>query len=195
MAGILVENNDVGFQVANSIHNDIEYENLFATTLRGRGGQRISAGFSRSSQFGVKTTNQVKRIGCTNLKTLIESNTLIIEDFNIIAELSSFVAKGKSWEAEAGHHDDLVMCLVLFGWLTTQQYWKDITQIDMRTMMFEDKMKNIEADLTPFGIIDDGLKDEIFIDSEGDAWSLVQDEDDKVTSYSEQMVPPAAFWN
>ena len=193
-AGILVENNDVGYQVANSIHNDIEYENLFATTLRGRGGQRISAGFARSSQFGVKTTNQVKRIGCTNLKSLIESNTLVIEDFHTIAELSAFAAKGKSWEAESGHHDDLVMCLVLFAWLTTQEYWKEISQIDMRKVMYEDKMKDIEEDLAPFGFIDDGLKEEEFVDVEGDRWCIIRDDDGEAMSYGDSMALPDARW-
>jgi hypothetical protein len=142
----------------------------------------------------VKTTNQVKRIGCTNLKSLIESNTLVIEDFHTIAELSAFAAKGKSWEAESGHHDDLVMCLVLFAWLTTQEYWKEISQIDMRKVMYEDKMKDIEEDLAPFGFIDDGLKEEEFVDVEGDRWCIIRDDDGEAMSYGDSMALPDARW-
>jgi hypothetical protein len=109
---------------------------------------------------------------------LIESNTLLLEDFHIIEELSAFSAHGTSWEAEAGHNDDLVMCLVLFAWLTTQEYWKELMAVDMRKMMFGDKMDDIEADLAPFGIIDDGNPDgpETYTDDEGNLWSVVSPE-------------------
>ena len=187
-AGILCENNDVGYQVANSIHADIEYENLFTTTMRGRGGQKVSAGFGRTSNFGVKTTEQVKKIGCTNLKSLIESDTLTLEDFHIIAELSSFEAKGKSWCAADGHHDDLVMCLVIFGWLTTQEYWKETAQVNLRNVMYDDQMKNIEQELTPFGVIDDGLGEDVTVDDEGNVWSLIYDDQGEPITFEDQVM-------
>lgn len=177
-ASILCENNDVGYQVANAIHNENEYENLYVTTKRGRGGIKLSAGFSRSADFGVKTTVAVKRIGCTNLKSLIESNTLLLEDFHIIEELSAFAVHGTSWEAEQGHNDDLVMCLVLFAWLTTQDYWKELMAVDMKKMMYGEQIDDIEAELTPFGIIDDGdPEEESYLDSEGNLWHVVPEED------------------
>ena len=172
-ASILIENNDVGFQVASILHYDIEYDHMISTSMRGRAGQRVTGGFGRSSALGVKTTQQVKRIGCSNLKTIIEEDKLIIEDFDIIAELTTFCSKGSSYEADEGHHDDLVMTLVLFSWLSTQEYFKELTDINIRKEIYGQQMDDLEADLTPFGIIDDGTNDDSFVDSKGNRWTTV----------------------
>ena len=157
---ILVEINDIGAQVADILHNDLEYENLIATSVKGRAGQQVSGGFSTGTQFGVRTTKQVKRIGTSNLKDLVENNKLIIEDFDVITELASFIGKGSSYEAEEGSHDDLVMTCVLFAWLVRQTYFRDITDVDIRQKMYEDKIRMLEDEQLPFGIIDDGMPEE-----------------------------------
>tara|TARA_Y100000034_G_scaffold135478_1_gene207558 strand:+ start:89 stop:1735 length:1647 start_codon:yes stop_codon:yes gene_type:complete len=151
-ANILVEINDIGGQVADVLHQDLEYENILMTTYKGRAGQSISAGFGRgNAQLGVRTTVPVKKLGCSILKSLIEEDKLIIEDVDIVNELITFVAKGKSFEADDGHTDDLVMSLVLFAWLTRQQYFKSLTDSDVRTQIYEEKIREIEDDLLPFG--------------------------------------------
>lgn len=159
-AYILVEINDIGGQVADILHNDLEYENLIATSIKGRAGQQVSGGFSTGTQFGVRTTKQVKRIGTSNLKDLIENDKLIIEDFDIITELASFIGKRQSYEAEEGSHDDLVMTCVLFAWLVRQTYFRDITDVDIRQKLYEDKIRMLEDEQLPFGIIDDGQPEE-----------------------------------
>ena len=167
-AYILVEVNDIGAQVADILHNDLEYENLIATSVKGRAGQQVSGGFSTGTQFGVRTTKQVKRIGTSNLKDLIENDKLIIEDFDIITELASFIGKGTSYEAEEGAHDDLVMTCVLFAWLVRQTYFRDITDVDIRQKMYEEKIKMLEDEQLPFGIIDDGMPEEGIINGPED---------------------------
>ena len=159
-AYILVEINDIGGQVADILHSDLEYENLIATSVKGRAGQQVSGGFSTGTQFGVRTTKQVKRIGTSNLKDLIENDKLIIEDFDIISELASFIGKKQSYEAEEGAHDDLVMTCVLFAWLVRQNYFRDITDVDIRQKLYEDKIRMLEDEQLPFGIIDDGQPEE-----------------------------------
>lgn len=160
-AYVLVETNDVGQQVVDSLHMELEYENVLVTSLKGRGGQRIAGGFgSKKANFGVKMTKQVKRIGCSNLKDIIEGNKLIITDYDTISELSTFIAKKQSYEAEEGCHDDVVMSLVLFAWLAKQPYFKELTDMDIRKRLAEEQMKEIEADMLPMGFIDDGRDDE-----------------------------------
>ena len=156
-AHVLVELNDIGEQVANVLWEEMEYDNLIMTTLKGRGGQVAGGGFGPGrQQRGVKTTNPVKRIGCSILKSLIEEDKIILEDYDILHELTTFVEKKGSYQADTGHHDDLVMCLVLFSWLTKQTYFKDQTDLDIRKMLFEKQMKEIEEDMTPFGFLNDG---------------------------------------
>ena len=157
-AFILVETNDIGQQVVDILHNDLLYENLMTTVHMGRAGQQVSSGFGSHSgrTLGVKTTKQVKRIGCSNLKDLIENDQLIIPDFDLISELSSFVGKGSSFEAEDGQHDDLVMCTVLFSWIARQEYFKEITDTDIREKLYKEKMKMIEDQMLPFGFREDG---------------------------------------
>ena len=158
-AYILVEINDIGGQVADLLHNDLEYDNLLMSSVRGRKGQTLDGGFGGSSQtqLGLRTTKAVKRLGCSVLKSLIESNKLLIADYDIIQELVSFISKNNSFEADTGHNDDLVMCMVLFGWLTTQSYFKDMTNMDIRKTVFDEKLKQLEEEMTPFGVIDDGV--------------------------------------
>ena len=152
---VLVETNDIGQQVADILYHDLEYDGVLATANNGRAGQSLSGGFATSTHRGVKTTKQVKRIGCTTLKTLIESDKFIIEDYDMIYELSRFSQKGQSYEAEDGH-DDLVMCAVLFSWLTTQPYLKEMTDIDVRKKIFEQNEQMFEQEMTPFGFYSSG---------------------------------------
>jgi hypothetical protein len=178
-AYILIEINDLGQQVADAMQFELEYDNMMMVTQRGRAGQVLGGGFSgRGNQLGVRMTKGTKKIGTSNLKSLIESDKLIINDFDIISELSTFIAKGKSFEAEAGSHDDLVMCLVIFSWLANQRYFKELTNIDVRGQMFTDQKNAIEADMAPFGFIDNGLddpegKDNGYFDDAGVLWQPV----------------------
>ena len=176
-AHVLVETNSIGSQVAQILHEDLEYENIFSTSNMGRGGQKISSGFKKNCKLGVKTTNQIKTIGCSNLKSLIENDKLFIQDFDVISELTSFVASHSSFAAEPGCHDDLVMSLVLFSWLTSQTLFKEITDTDARRRLYEEKVKNIEEQILPFGFIDDGSTVSTFIDNSGTLWHNVNDDD------------------
>lgn len=155
-APILVEINNMGAQVSSSLHYDFEYDNILFTENAGRSGKRISAGFGQNVDMGVRTTVPVKANGCSLLKLLIEQNQLIINDFSTIEELSRFSRKGKSYEAEEGAHDDLVMGLVLFAWLSEQQYFKDYTNINTLMKLREKSEEEIMSDLLPFGFRDSG---------------------------------------
>ena len=170
---VLVEVNDIGGQVADILYYDLEYENMISSVVKGRAGQVISAGFGKDTSFGLKTTPQVKRIGCRTLKDLIEEDKLLIPDFDTIAELTGFVSKGKGYQAAEGGNDDLVMALVLFSWVTGQRYFKDLLDQDLRLKLYTDRMKSIEDDLLPFGIISDGLGQDGFVDTDGTHWSYV----------------------
>ena len=173
-AYVLVEVNDIGGQVADILHDDLEYDNVIYVSTQGRKGQVVNGGFGGKggAMKGVKTSTAVKRIGCSILKNLIEDTKLVVEDFNVIDEFCSFVAKGDSFEAEENHHDDLVMTLVLFGWLTTQAYFKSITGSDIRKDLYEEQMKNLEEEMTPFGFVDDGGSDGTFTDASGTSWKV-----------------------
>ena len=155
-AFVLVELNDLGEQIATVIQQDLEYENILTTSVKGRGGQQIGGGFSHRVQLGVKTTKTVKRVGCSNLKDLIENDKIIINDYDLLQELTTFINKRNSYEAEEGHHDDLVMCTVLFSWIVRQDFFIELTDNDVRTRLFQENQKMIEDDVLPFGIIDDG---------------------------------------
>ena len=157
-AGVLIEINDIGGQVADILHQDLEYENVMMTTYKGRAGQVMSGGFggrSSQSQLGVRTTMPVKKLGCSILKSLIEEDKLLVEDVDTINELITFIAKKNSFEADDGHTDDLVMSLVLFAWMTRQDYFKSLTDADIRTQIYEEKIRDIEDELMPFGFIAD----------------------------------------
>ena len=176
-AYILIEINDIGSQVSDVLHHDLEYENLFSTAWYGRHGQQLSGfvGGKRDSQFGVKTSKQVKKIGCSNLKALIEDDKLFIPDYDIISELTTFVSGGDTFNAEDGAHDDLAMTLVLFGWLVDQQYFKELSNQNIRDNLYRNQLSELEDLTTPFGIINNGLnQSEYEIDNEGTLWTNVE---------------------
>jgi hypothetical protein len=157
-AYLLLEIN-VSEQVAHILYNELEYENILFVN-RQTNGQYVGAGFGGGkTQLGVNTDKKIKRIGCHNFKSLVEENKLLITDADTISEISTFIEKKGSYEADEGYHDDLVMPLVLFGWLTTQPYFKDLNNINLRTIMYEKQIQAIEDELTPFGFYDDGNGD------------------------------------
>lgn len=169
-ASVLVEINDIGGQVADALHYDFEYENILYTENNGRAGKRISAGFKGSTERGLRTTKPVKSIGCSMLKLLIEQNQLIIHDHATVSELTTFSRKNNSFEAETGCHDDLVMCLVLFSWLSDQNYFRNIVDINTLMKLRDKSDDELIEELTPFGFMDDGFEESVTIDSNGDRW-------------------------
>ena len=173
-AYVLCEVDDIGDQIASILFYDMEYENVLMTAMRGRAGQVLGQGFSGSKvQLGVKMSKTVKKIGSLNLKTLIEADKLIVKDYNIIAELTTFIEKSNSFEAEEGCNDDLAMCLVIFAWLVMQDYFKEMTDDDIRKRVYDDQRDQIEADMAPFGFISDGVNEETsFVDDQGDRWNV-----------------------
>ena len=157
---VLVETNDIGQQVADILHYDLEYDGVLVTANNGRTGQSLSGGFATTTHYGVKTSKQVKRIGCATLKTLVESDKFLIYDYDTIYELSRFSLKNslkgnQSYEAEDGN-DDMAMCCVLFAWLTTQPYLKEITNVDIRMQIYEQNEKMLEQQMLPFGLLSTG---------------------------------------
>ena len=180
-AYVLIEINDIGEQVASIMNYDLEYENLLMCAMRGRNGQQVGSGFSGSrTQMGVRMTQAVKKLGCSNLKTLMEDDKIETHDYDIIAELTTFVQKKQSWEAEDGCHDDLAMCLVIFAWLVAQDYFKEMTDTDVRKRIYEEQKNQIEQDMAPFGFILNGTDDEDeFVDEEGDRWAKVDEYGDR----------------
>jgi hypothetical protein len=172
---VLVEVNDIGEQVANALQFDLEYENLVMASMRGRAGQILGAGFSGGkAQLGVRTTKAVKRIGCSNLKQLIESDKLLIPDYDIMSELSTFIVKGSSWQADDGCTDDLVACLFIFAWAVDQTYFKELTDNDIRERMYAEQKDQLEQDMAPFGFIDNGIDEpEVEVDEYGTRWTTV----------------------
>ena len=176
-AYILIEVNDFGSQVSDVLHHDLEYENLFSTAWYGRHGQQLSGfvGGKRDSQFGVRTTKSMKKIGCSNLKALIEDDKLLIPDYDVISELATFVSSAESYSAEEGANDDLVMTLVLFAWLVDQQYFKEMSSQNIRDNLYKNQLSELDDLTTPFGIIDNGLnREEYEVDSEGTIWIKAQ---------------------
>lgn len=170
---VLVEVNDIGEQVSNMLHFDLEYSNLLMCAMRGRAGQLVGQGFSgKKSQLGVKMSKNVKKVGCSNLKTIIEDDKLIIKDYDVISELTTFIQKSQSFEAEDGCNDDLAMCLVILSWLIVQPYFKEMTDNDIRKRIYDEQKNQIEQDMSPFGFISDGLSEmeTTFVDNNGDRW-------------------------
>lgn len=161
---VLIEINDIGEQISDLLHYDFEYENILFTESAGRSGKRISAGYSKNVDKGIRTTKTVKAVGCSILKLLIEQDQLIINDFNTIQELSTFSRKGSSYEAESGSHDDLVMCLVLFAWVSDQQFFKEMTDINTLKTLRQRTEEELMEELLPFGFHDDGMPEEEVID-------------------------------
>jgi hypothetical protein len=176
-AHVLIEINSIGFEVANVLHTDLEYENIVKTAMMGRKGQIITEGFGsvKKVQMGVRTSVLTKKVGCQVLKNMIEEDKLIVEDADIISEFTTFISKKQSFEAEDGHNDDLVMCLVLFSWATRQQYFKNLTDMDVRLAMYQKDIDEIEDQMLPFGYYSDGIYDDE--DKQEDKkWSNINDE-------------------
>ena len=171
-AHVLIEVNDIGSQVADTLHHDLEYENIMIITMRGRAGQQIGGGFAKNIQLGIRTSKQIKRIGCATLKDIVEQDQLIIPDYESIRELTTFALTNNTYQAEEGAHDDLAMCLVIFSWLVNQRYFKELTNMDIRKKMWEEQMETLEQDMLPFGIIDDGMEEETFKDDKGTVWTV-----------------------
>jgi hypothetical protein len=144
----LVEINDNGQQIVDSLFEDYEYENILST-VDVKGKIALTWGYGNKSQRGIRTTKSVKRLGCSLLKTLVESEKLLIQDFDTISELSTFVTKGSSYEAEEGSHDDLVMTLVLFSWITNQSFFADLTNTNIKQKLHEEQMRQIEEESLP----------------------------------------------
>ena len=170
-AFILIEVNDIGQQVVEILHQEIEYENILSTVTE-KNRQFVSPGFGKSTKLGVNTSKQVKRQGCFTFKSLLEEQKLLVFDEHIIHEISTFIEKGNTYQADEGYHDDLVMCMVLFGWLSSQQFFKDMTDINTREGLYKQQSANIEHNLTPY-IRDDGQEPEHFVEN-GDLW-LIED--------------------
>ena len=170
-AFILIEVNDIGQQVVEILHQEIEYENILST-VTDKNRQFVSPGFGKSTKLGVNTSKQVKRQGCFTFKSLLEEQKLLVFDEHIIHEISTFIEKGNTYQADEGYHDDLVMCMVLFGWLSSQQFFKDMTDINTREGLYKQQSANIEHNLTPY-IRDDGQEPEHFVEN-GDLW-LIED--------------------
>ena len=170
-AFIMCEVNDIGDQVASILNFDLEYENLLMCSMRGRAGQVVGQGFSgKKTQLGVKMSKTVKKIGSLNLKTLIEADKIVFKDYEIISELTTFIQKANSFEAEEGCNDDLAMCLVIYAWLVQNDYFKELTDQDVRKRLYEEQKNQIEQDMAPFGFMDDGLDGDSFTDADGDRW-------------------------
>jgi len=170
---ILCEVNDIGDQIASILNFDMEYENLLMCSMRGRAGQIVGQGFSgKKTQLGVKMSKTVKKVGSLNLKTMIEEDKLLFKDYNIISELTTFISKSNSFEAEEGCNDDLAMCLVIYAWLVAQDYFKELTDQDVRKRLYDEQKNQIEQDMAPFGFISDGLDEDSFVDNEGDLWKV-----------------------
>ena len=177
MPYILCEVNDIGDSIAATLNYDLEYPNVLMCAMRGRAGQVVGQGFSGTkTQLGVKMSTTVKKIGCSNLKAIIEEDKLIFNDYDILSELTTFIQKKQSFEADEGYHDDLVMCMVLFAWLVMQDYFKEMTDQDVRRRIYEDQKDQIEQDMAPFGFIDDGLGDDTFVGDDTVWYGQTQEE-------------------
>jgi hypothetical protein len=147
-AYVVVESNDAGQIVCNGLYYDLEYENVYVESM------------IKANAIGVTMTKKIKRIGCSNIKDIVEQNKLDIVDENTIIEMSTFVSKGNSYAASNTNHDDLMMNLVMFGWFSTTQFFQEISNVDMKSMLYSEKVKQIEDDLLPFGIINDNTGEE-----------------------------------
>ena len=160
-AYVVVESNDQGAVVCNGLYYDLEYENVFVESM------------IKKNAVGVEMTRKVKRIGCSNIKDLVERDQIEIVDADTIIEFSTFVAKGSSYEASDGNHDDLVMNFVLFGWFITNPMFNDMTDLNIKQLMYDEKIKQIEDELVPFGEMDDGRPEESEIIG-GERWQVME---------------------
>jgi len=156
-AYVLVEENNIGSQITDVLLQDLEYDHLF-TTVKKELKTTLSSGFQKRAKYGVTTTPRIKRIGCSNLKMLIENEQLLVNDADTIGEFLTFSvdARSGSYKAENGKHDDCVMTLVLFAWMSDEQYFKDTYDMNMRTNIVENEN---EENYLPFGFLDDGVEE------------------------------------
>jgi len=195
-AWILAEVNDIGDQVASLIYYDMEYENLLMTAMRGRSGQVLGHGFSGGkTQLGLKMAKAPKRIGCSNLKQMVESDKLLFNDFNIINELTTFVEKRDSFSAEDGCHDDLVMCMVIYAWAVAQDYFKEMTDQSVREQLYEKDKDQLEEDMSPFGFVVGSGDEDVIVDN-GQLWRTVWESDryDKYRDRIDEYGMPNSDW-
>ena len=130
--------------MCNGLYHDLEYENIHLESA------------VKKNAIGIEMNRKVKRLGCSGIKDLLEENKLLVIDEETIMEISTFVSKGQSYEASDGNHDDLMMNLVMFGFFITSQLFSDMTDLNIKQMMFEQQMKEIEDAVVPFGYIDNG---------------------------------------
>jgi hypothetical protein len=178
-AYVLVEINNTP-QIADTLHQDLEYENVVKIETGNKKAQSMGTGFGRGIQLGIKMSPQVKRIGCSNLKTLIENDKLLINDFDTISQLTTFVSSLNSFKAEEGSNDDIVMTLVLFAWMTTQQYFKEIVNHDLRKQMQLEMLNQSDEEVPSFGLFDDGL-DKNYVVEGGDVWLSKEESENFLT--------------
>ena len=166
-AYVVVESNDQGGVVCNGLYHDLEYENVHVESS------------VKANAIGIEINRKTKRLGCSAIKDILETNRLTINDDATILEISTFEAKGQSFEASDGNHDDLMMNLVLFGYFVSTQYFSDMTDINLKQMMFQQKMQEIENDVVPFGFIDDGSAAIQQIENQDDPWRIRVDETER----------------
>ena len=143
-AYVVIESNDQGGVVCNGLYHDLEYENVHVTSS------------VKSSGVGIEMTRRTKRLGCSAIKDLLETNKLSVCDEQTILEISTFVGKGQSYEASEGNNDDLMMNLVMFGYFASTQFFADMTDINLKQILYDEKMREIQDDVPPFGFVDDG---------------------------------------
>jgi len=168
-AYVLIETNS-SEQVAHILHNELEYGNIVFVNRSTKSGQVVSGGFGGGkTQLGVNTDKRVKRIGCFTFKSLLEEKKLLVFDPDVISEISTFIQVRDSYQADEGYHDDLVMPLVLFSWLTTNPYFREMSDVNIREAMYQERIKQIEEDVVPFGFIMNGTEEELTVE-DGDVW-------------------------
>ena len=168
-AYVLIETNS-SEQVAHILHNELEYGNIVFVNRSTKSGQVVSGGFGGGkTQLGVNTDKRVKRIGCFTFKSLLEEKKLLVFDADVISEISTFIQVRDSYQADEGYHDDLVMPLVLFSWLTTNPYFREMSDVNIREAMYQERIKQIEEEVVPFGFIMSGNEEELIVE-DGDVW-------------------------
>ena len=196
-AWVMIETNGIGSQIAKILYSELEYPQVFVTTVQGRAGQKLSFGFKKNFKIGLSMSESVKAIGCNNLKSLVENDQIILDDYNIIEELSNFVVKGKSFAAAEGKNDDLAMCLVLFGWLVVQKEYKEFSENDVRANInkqkYDDNSGKGKDEMLPFGYSGDRIEgfgdehDNIFVE-DGQVWEIVNNDNE------DDDLPPGGFF-
>ena len=175
-AFVFIELNSLGTQVASILFHDLEYGNMLMCASRGRHGQLLGQGFSSNNLLGLKINSNTKKLGCSNLKALIEENKLLCTVFHIISEFTTYVETKGTYKAEIGYNDDLISALVVFSWASTQPYFRELTNMDIRNSIVESKLKELEEEFNIFGMYINGIdSNETEYDRNGDVWSTDTD--------------------